>query len=412
MSAMSETAVERIVALDIEEVEKRFVVPHERMSTLKQRVLNPRRGGRDIFNALKGVSLDVERGEFFGIVGRNGSGKSTLLKCIAGIYVPDSGSIRVRGKLSAFIELGVGFDIEMTARDNVILNATLLGLTPAEADARFDEIIAFAELEEFVDLKLKNYSSGMQVRLAFAVAVHVSADVFLIDEVLAVGDAAFQQKCLDTFEQMRASGRTIVLVTHDMGMVEKLCDRAALINDGELICVDEPAKVAREYMKLNFERTSASSLGDEGDFDRWGDGTAEVEDCWFEDDAGQRVEQSPQGDWLTVCARIRFAVAMEKPIVGIVITDDTGTPVFATNTDWDHVVRRSYSAGEEVMFRVRFQNHLEGGQYHASPAVAHASGLQMADWRQNVANVFVAAERRTPGRVVLPHDTTLERVAQ
>lgn len=399
---------ERIVALDVAAVEKQFNIPHERMITLKQRVLNPRGGGHDVLNALKGVTFDVAQGEFFGVVGRNGSGKSTLLKCIAGIYVPDGGEIRVRGKLSAFIELGVGFDVEMTARDNVILNATLLGLTPTEAEERFDEIIEFAELEEFVDMKLKNYSSGMQVRLAFSVAVHVSADVLLIDEVLAVGDASFQQKCLDTFEEMRQSGRTIILVTHDMGMVEKLCDRAALIDSGELIAVGEPKTVAREYLRRNFERTGASTA-DEAD--RWGDGAAEVESCVLENDAGEAIERIGQGEWLTVRTRVRFNEAMDRPIFGVTMSDDRGQNAFATNTEWDSIATGEYVPGDVVEFKLRFENRLEEGQYHFSPAVAYRSGIQVADWRDRLAHVFVTADRRTGGHVNLVHESSLEKVS-
>ncbi len=184
----------------------------------------------DVLRAVQDVSIDIARGEFFGIVGRNGSGKSTLLKCLAGIYDIDEGELTVNGRLSPFIELGVGFNPDLTARDNVIINAIMLGLSKKEATARFDDIIAFAELEEFVDLKLKNYSSGMHVRLAFATAVQVDADVLLIDEVLAVGDAAFQQKCFDEFTRLRAEGRTMLFVTHDMGSVERFCDRAMLLD--------------------------------------------------------------------------------------------------------------------------------------------------------------------------------------
>ena len=198
------------LAVSAEDVSKTFRLPHRRYSTLKERALHPfSRGGDEVFEALHDVSFDVRKGEFFGIVGRNGSGKSTLLKCLAGIYGVDAGDIKLDGRLSPFIELGVGFNPDLTARDNVVINAIMLGLTRKQANERFDEIIAFAELEEFVDLKLKNYSSGMSVRLGFSVAVQVDADVLLIDEVLAVGDASFQRKCFDKFERMRDEGKTI-----------------------------------------------------------------------------------------------------------------------------------------------------------------------------------------------------------
>ena len=198
-----------------------------------------------MLKALDGVSFEVRQGEFFGIVGRNGSGKSTLLKLLASIYRADSGTIRMAGRLAPFIELGVGFNLNLTARENVVLNGVMMGLTPRETRRRLDAIIDFAELDEFVDLKLKNYSSGMLVRLAFSLMMEVDADIFLIDEVLAVGDAAFQQKCADAFREMKAAGKTIILVTHEMSTVEEYCDRAMLISDGKVAHIGEPEEVGR-----------------------------------------------------------------------------------------------------------------------------------------------------------------------
>jgi ABC-type polysaccharide/polyol phosphate transport system ATPase subunit len=255
--------VERTLPTDIavraEGVSKVFRLPHRQVNTLKERVVHPTRRRRyETLNALREVSFDVRQGEFFGIVGRNGSGKSTLMKCLAGIYRAD-GQMWMRGRMAPFIELGVGFNPELAARDNVLLNAIMLGLTPARARARYDDIIAFAELEQFVDLKLKNYSSGMQVRLAFSVMVHVDADVLLIDEVLAVGDAAFQQKCYDALNRMHADGRTILLVTHDMDQVQRFCDRALLLDRGRMVAVGDPQSVAAHYLQLNFAPQTSSA---------------------------------------------------------------------------------------------------------------------------------------------------------
>src|SRR4051794_777093 len=216
-----ENASPRPPAVVVSDVGKAFQMPTERMHTLKERALHPLRRLRSSeFDALQDVSFTVEAGEFFGIVGRNGSGKSTLLKCLAGIYRTDRGAIYVDGRMSTFIELGVGFNPELAARDNVVLNGIMMGLSAHEARKRYDQVLDFAELQEYEDLKLKNYSSGMQVRLAFSVAIQVDADVLLIDEVLAVGDAAFQQKCFDVFSGLRAAGKTILFVTHDMGTVQ------------------------------------------------------------------------------------------------------------------------------------------------------------------------------------------------
>src|SRR4051794_5772731 len=214
-------------AVVVEGVSKRFEIPHEVSHTLKERALHPfRRSQKEILQALDRVSFEVRKGEFFGIVGRNGSGKSTLLKCMAGIYKTDHGQIGIAGRLSTFIELGVGFNPDLAAEDNIVINGVMLGLSPREARRRADAVIDFAGLHEFTDLKLKNYSSGMLVRLAFSVMVQVDADVLLIDEVLAVGDAAFQQKCYDEFNRIRDQGKTVLLVTHAMSAVERFCDRA------------------------------------------------------------------------------------------------------------------------------------------------------------------------------------------
>jgi ABC-type polysaccharide/polyol phosphate transport system ATPase subunit/ABC-type polysaccharide/polyol phosphate export permease len=205
----------------------------------------------EMLPALQGVSLEVGEGEFFGVVGRNGSGKSTLLRCLAGIYAPDSGEIGTRGRVASFIELGVGFDPDMAARDNAVVSAVLFGMPRRQAAGRFEEMLAFAELEDFRDLKLRNYSSGMAVRLAFAVTTHVDADVLLFDEVLAVGDTSFQNKCFDRFEQLKQEGRTVVLVTHNMSSVTRFCDRAVLLDQGRVERLGDAEEVASGYDELN-----------------------------------------------------------------------------------------------------------------------------------------------------------------
>ncbi len=260
-------------------------------------------------------------------MGRNGSGKSTLLKCLAGIYDVDSGDLHVRGRLSPFIELGVGFNMDLTARDNVMINAIMLGLTRQQARERFDDIIAFAELEDFLDLKLKNYSSGMIVRLAFSVAIQVDAEVLLIDEVLAVGDAAFQQKCFDEFHRLKDEGRTILFVTHDMSAVERFCDRAMLLEQGKMVHIGEPHTVARRYNELNFGRT-VHELPDATEDDaeeRFGDrSAAEIVEAWFENGAGERVGDMAHGEGCRVCMRVQFHEPVEHPVFGFTLRNDVG----------------------------------------------------------------------------------------
>ena len=241
------------VVIEVRGVDKTFRIPSHRVDSIKERAIRPFASVEyREHRAVADVSFDVHGGEFFGILGRNGSGKSTLLKIMASIYRADAGTVRMAGRVAPFIELGVGFNPELTARENGVLNGVLMGLTMREARRRLDAMLDFAELQDFVDLKLKNYSSGMMVRLAFAVMVQAEADVMLIDEVLAVGDAAFMQKCMDLFHERRRAGKTIVLVTHDMATVQSLCDRALLLHDGELQFVGEPEEAALRYLRLNF----------------------------------------------------------------------------------------------------------------------------------------------------------------
>src|SRR5215207_8598421 len=253
------------VVIEVRGIDKSFRVPEHRIDSLKERAAHPfTRMEYRRLRALRDISFDVGRGEFFAIVGRNGSGKSTLLKILASIYRADAGHVRMAGRVAPFIELGVGFNPELTARENGVLNGVLMGLTMREARRRLDAMLAFAELEDFVDLKLKNYSSGMMVRLAFAVMVQADADIMLVDEVLAVGDAAFAQKCMDVFREKRRAGKTIVLVTHDMTTVQTLCHRAMLLHDGELRYIGAPEDAALAYYRMNFASLEAQLPSDGG----------------------------------------------------------------------------------------------------------------------------------------------------
>ncbi|MFT0755467.1 ABC transporter ATP-binding protein [Streptococcus alactolyticus] len=240
---------EKEIAVKVDHVSKYFRLPTEATQSLRTALVNRFRGikGYREQHVLKDISFDVYKGDFFGIVGRNGSGKSTLLKIISQIYVPEKGTVTVDGKMVSFIELGVGFNPELTGRENVYMNGAMLGFTTEEIDAMYGDIVEFAELEYFMNQKLKNYSSGMQVRLAFSVAIKAQGDVLILDEVLAVGDEAFQRKCNDYFMERKASGKTTILVTHDMGAVKKYCNRAVLIEDGLVKAYGDPEDVANQY---------------------------------------------------------------------------------------------------------------------------------------------------------------------
>jgi ABC-type polysaccharide/polyol phosphate transport system ATPase subunit len=396
-------------AVVVDHLSKTFRLPHQRYSTFKERALHPFRSSRfDELHALRDVTLDIRAGEFFGIVGRNGSGKSTLLKCLAGIYQPDSGGVEVVGRLSPFIELGVGFNSELTARENVLINAIMLGLTRRQARERFDDIIAFAELEEFVDLKLKNYSSGMSVRLAFAVSIQVDAEILLVDEVLAVGDAAFQQKCYEQFDRMKAEGRTIIFVTHDMSTVERFCDRAMLIDRGDVQMIGAPHEIARAYNELNFGRLVHDQPDEEA---RYGDqAEAEILDCWFEDGAGERVTSLAQGEPVAVCMDVRFHAPMEDPIFAISVRNEPRHTVFATSTRWTNQATGSFATGDEVRVRVAFENWLAPSRYDATPSIARSgAGEDSLDLREDLASLMVHGTRVTGGIADVPHRIEIER---
>jgi ABC-type polysaccharide/polyol phosphate transport system ATPase subunit len=401
-------------AVFVRGVSKTFRIPRLQTHTLKERALHPFRFREvDELHAVRDVSFDIPKGEMFGIVGRNGSGKSTLLKCLAGIYRVDEtaggGELEVRGRLSPFIELGVGFNYDLTAYDNVIINAIMLGLTRKEARARFDEIIAFAELEEFLDLKLKNYSSGMYVRLAFSVAVQVDADVVLIDEVLAVGDSAFQQKCFDQFHRLRDEGKTIVFVTHDMGSVSRYCDRAMLLERGRVVSLGEPDRVAREYHELNFGRLP--DAGSHVEERRFGDRRAEIVDAWLEDGRGERTGAVAQREPFSLCMEIAFREDLQDPIFGFRLTNELRHIVAASRTDWEHGPSGQFRAGQRTRVRMRLTNLLAPGRYIFTPGVVHSGlGTNNLDIREDYTSFIVHGTNITGAQADLPYELDIESV--
>lgn len=255
--------------VEISKLTKSFKIPLEASSGVKQQLINILKGrkGYRVFTPLKDISFTINEGDFFGIVGRNGSGKSTLLKTIAGIYTPNSGNVKVHGSLVPFIELGVGFNPELTGRENIFLNGALLGFSHEEMESMYSAIVEFAELEDFMEERLKNYSSGMQVRLAFSIAIRAHADILLLDEVLAVGDEAFQKKCYSYFDKLKREKRTVILVTHDMAAVERFCTKAAFIEDGHVKMIGKPYRIAAAYSRSNsqnYDKTTGLNGDSEG----------------------------------------------------------------------------------------------------------------------------------------------------
>jgi ABC-2 type transport system ATP-binding protein len=254
------------IAIKVGHVSKDFILPHEKTTSVKSGLINAFRSGnktKEVHHVLKDISFTVKNGEFLGIVGRNGCGKSTLLKILSQIYQPTKGTVQVNGKLVPFIELGVGFNPELTGRENVFLNGALLGFSRKEIEERYEGIVKFAELEEFMDQKLKNYSSGMQVRLAFSVAIRAEGDILVLDEVLAVGDEAFQRKCFNYFTDLKKNKKTVILVTHSMDNVRKHCNKALMIRDGKVAAYGSPEDVSNEYSMDNFANQQPEESSEE-----------------------------------------------------------------------------------------------------------------------------------------------------
>jgi ABC-type polysaccharide/polyol phosphate transport system ATPase subunit len=377
-------------AIRVEDLHKSFRIPTHRVDSLKERVVHPF-AGREYreLHALDGVSFEIGQGEFFGIVGRNGSGKSTLLKLLASIYRADSGRIRIAGRLAPFIELGVGFNQELTARENVLLNGVMMGLTPKQVRERQDAVIDFAELHDFADLKLKNFSSGMLVRLAFSVMLQADADVLLIDEVLAVGDAAFQQKCTDAFHQMKAEGKTIVLVTHDMSAVEAYCHRAMLLADGKIQCLGKPAEVGNQYLKLNFE----GGVGETGVGGGESDGVKLLY-CRLADEEGEEIftlaERQP--------IRFRLAFELQRQASAVHLrfalanADDLG--IFEFGTLLTDEAGDDLTPHKPLIATVEVENRLAAGRFYLHCGIHSPAGINLYVPRALTFVVFGAQETR------------------
>lgn len=325
------------IAVVVSDITKTFHLPHESHSGVKQLIINlfrkNKKKGYETQQVLNGVSFEIKKGEFFGIVGRNGSGKSTLLKLLAGIYTPDTGTIQTNGSIVPFIELGVGFNPELTGRENVFLNGALLGFSRDEMNLMYGDIVEFAELEQFMDQKLKNYSSGMQVRLAFSIAIKAQGDILILDEVLAVGDEAFQQKCLEYFNMLKKNRKTVILVTHDMRAVETFCDRAILIDKGEVKKLGRSDKVASAYSDLFLAERSALPVaaGDERIENNFATRDVNVADVAILQH-NNSVNVVRAGERFSVRVGVSSELDTDEGVVGINILDGQGRLILATST--------------------------------------------------------------------------------
>jgi len=379
-------------AIKVKNVTKIFRLPQERHRGLKQLFLHLfRKGGYEEQYALKGVSLEIKQGDFFGIVGRNGSGKSTLLKLLAGIYTPTQGRINVVGKLTPFIELGVGFNPELTGRENVFLNGALLGFSHKEMEGMYEDIVDFAELERFMDQKLKNYSSGMQVRLAFSIAIRAQSDILLLDEVLAVGDAAFQQKCYDYFHELKKKKLTVILVSHDRGVLERFCGRGVLIDKGRVVSSGPIRKVLKEYSKVVLDELDQEPRKEkETTKSEVLTSFAEINKTRTLDKKGETQKKFTFAEPVTAEFTVVMKQTIVNPIIGLTVWQkNVDKPLFATNTLIAGTRTTTYKAGESVVLRTRLPAGMNDGEYYVEPAIANESGTVFYDRRPKAATFFV-----------------------
>lgn len=363
-------------ALQIKNVSKSFRLPTEKPNGVKQAVINAIKGvkGYKQQEVLTGLSFNVERGDFFGIVGRNGSGKSTLLKIISQIYQPDSGEVVVNGKLVPFIELGVGFNPELTGRENIYLNGALLGFSTKEVDAMYDEIVDFAELDQFMDQKLKNYSSGMQVRLAFSIAIKADADILVLDEVLAVGDEAFQRKCFSYFAELKKNKKTVILVTHSMESVQRFCNKAILIDKGSDIQEGNPAEIAQIYREIN---SNVSVIDGSSTQNEVSSATSQPiqarASCYSDDDyIKYDIELTPLRD-------------VDDAIVSIFIDRDTGEQAYRFSSDEKTGRTMSFKKNKKVNIALSLQNIFPSGVFTLRISIKSADRTQEYALMNNVA---------------------------
>ena len=356
------------IAIKVSGVSKSFKLPHEKNTSVKSLALNPfKKRTFEKQEALNDISFEVKKGEFFGIIGRNGSGKSTLLKILAGIYTPSKGHIKINGRLIPFIELGVGFNPELTGRENVYLNGALLGFNRKEMNAMYQEIVDFAEIEKFMDQKLKNYSSGMQVRLAFSIAIRAKGEILLLDEVLAVGDINFQQKCFDYFIKLKKEGRTVVFVSHDFSSVQKFCDRVAIIDQSKLLKIGKAENMVLELGAIMADKR-ISDMSVKKNETSSGTGDVLIKRVSVKNENNIVARTVDFGKKFTVDVQYtNYLKVATKVVVGISINDLEGRAIYGPNTKADNLTVELLKEGA---FQLTFEKpRISPGEYTVTVAV-------------------------------------------
>lgn len=392
------------IAISVKDLHKTFKLPHEQHTGIKQLLVNRLKGvkGYEKQHVLQDISFDIKKGDFFGIVGRNGSGKSTLLKLLSGIYAQDKGSIVVNGSLTPFIELGVGFNPELTGRENVYLNGALLGFSKKEMNLMYDSIVEFAELEKFMDQKLKNYSSGMQVRLAFSIAIRSESDILILDEVLAVGDALFQKKCFDYFKKLKRDGRTVVFVSHDTSSLQEYCTHGVLIESGKIIMKGTINQVINKYSDILSKNTkNDAAISSE---ERWGTGDIIVSDIELLDN---RKGTYIDGQDIKIKVSFIAKTNVNNPVYGITLTDEFGKIVFQSNTLWCKIETKNLLKNEKTSIMLSIPNVFNSGKLYVSPAVSDSKGELVYDWIENMSFILVNKKQKSHGYINVDHSLTV-----
>ncbi len=431
------------VAVDIKKVTKRYRIRHEKIPSLKNTIIKLRRTTFEELLALDNVSFSVKHGEAFGIIGPNGSGKSTVLKLIAKIIRPDNGNIIIDGSISALLELGAGFHPDLTGRENIYINAAILGMRKKHIDERFSEIVKFSELERFIDTPVKNYSSGMYMRLGFSIAINVNPDILLVDEVLAVGDQSFQAKCYKVIYDFIKRGKTIIIVSHDLETISDLCNRAVFLKNGKVEDIGNPLNVVSKYrayieeiekqriveqqknegkkmLKTLVESkrkivdgediNKLSKLSVDGEVvNRFGSGDAEIKKIELFNGKGKKIDYCRYGDEIKIVYEVLFKAKIEAPIFGIKITDAKNNVIYGTNSKLSGMKSGIFKKGDLINIECKQIINLIGGSYYVTVAVGYRDGKTYCDWVNNMLTINVMHNNRAEGIADLNSKITIRK---
>lgn len=434
--------INKDIAVDVRDVIKHYKIRHQKNPSLKDAILR-RKDNYEEFLALNGVSFSVNHSETFGIIGPNGSGKSTLLKLIARVLQPTSGEVVINGTVSALLELGAGFHLDLTGKENVYLNAAILGMKKKDIDKRFKEIVEFSELERFIDMPVKNYSSGMYMRLGFSIAVNVNPDILLVDEVLAVGDQSFQSKCYKVIYDFVRRGKTIIIVSHDLETISDLCQKVIFLKDGKIDEIGDSIRVVSKYRAFvedierqriieqqrierkkifksiidskrkvvegeEIDKLSKLGIGEEFE-NRFGSGDAEVTKIELLDLEDKLIDFCKWGDNVKISFNVKFNNDVDNPIFGIRISDHRNSIVYGTNNKLCGVKSDLYKKGESIRIIFKQKINLIGGTYYVSPSIGNKDAKTYCDWVNNMMTVNVINNNRAEGIADLNSEVFIER---